>query len=49
MLLFLITLSYLNKNPLHALVQGSSGSGKTHLISRIADLIGSHKKVGEKF
>ncbi len=39
MLLFLIVLSYLNKNPLHALVQGSSGSGKTHLISRIADLM----------
>ena len=39
MLLFLITLSYLNKHPLHALVQGSSGSGKTHIISRIADLM----------
>lgn len=39
MLLFLIIVSYLNKSPLHALVQGSSGSGKTHLISRIADLM----------
>lgn len=39
LLLFLITLSYLNKSPLHAIVQGSSGSGKTHLISRIADLM----------
>jgi len=39
MLLFLITLSYLNKHPLHALVQGSSGSGKTHIINRIADLM----------
>lgn len=39
MLLFLIIISYLNKHPLHALVQGSSGSGKTHLISRIADLM----------
>jgi len=39
MLLFLITLSYLNKQPLHALVQGSSGSGKTHIINRIADLM----------
>jgi len=38
MLLFLIIISYLNKSPLHALVQGSSGSGKTHIISRIADL-----------
>lgn len=39
MLLFLIIISYLNKNPLHALVQGSSGSGKTHIINRIADLM----------
>ncbi len=39
LLLFLITLSYRNKHPLHALVQGSSGSGKTHIINRIADLI----------
>jgi DNA primase len=39
MLLFLIIVSYVNKQPLHALVQGSSGSGKTHLISRIADLM----------
>jgi DNA primase len=39
MLLFLIIISYLNKNPLHGLVQGSSGSGKTHIISRIADLM----------
>jgi len=39
MLLFLITISYLNRQPLHALVQGSSGSGKTHIISRIADLM----------
>lgn len=39
MLLFLIIISYLNKHPLHALVQGSSGSGKTHIISRIADLM----------
>ncbi|MCB0516484.1 MAG: CHC2 zinc finger domain-containing protein [Chitinophagales bacterium] len=39
MLLFLIILSYRNKSPLHGLVQGSSGSGKTHLISRIADMM----------
>ena len=39
MLLFLIIISYLNKSPLHALVQGSSGSGKTHIISKIADLM----------
>ncbi|CAF3415886.1 unnamed protein product [Rotaria socialis] len=39
LLLCLITISYLNKNPLHGIVQGSSGSGKTHMISRIADLM----------
>lgn len=39
LLLFLIIISYVNKNPLHALVQGSSGSGKTHIISRIADMM----------
>ncbi len=39
LLLFLIVVSYLNKSPLHALVQGSSGSGKTHIISKIADMI----------
>ncbi len=39
MLLFLIIVNYINKNPLHALVQGSSGSGKTHIISRIADMM----------
>ncbi|WP_165592845.1 CHC2 zinc finger domain-containing protein [Chryseobacterium sp. JAH] len=41
LLLFLITISYLNKSPLHGIVQGSSGSGKTHIISRIADLMPS--------
>ncbi|PNW61468.1 UNVERIFIED_CONTAM: hypothetical protein BEN50_25815, partial [Euhalothece sp. KZN 001] len=39
LLLFLLTLSYKNGKPLHGIVQGSSGSGKTHLISRIADLM----------
>lgn len=38
-LLFIIASSYKTKHPLHAIVQGSSGSGKTHLISKIADLI----------
>lgn len=38
-LLFIIAISYKTKQPLHAIVQGSSGSGKTHLISKIADLI----------
>jgi DNA primase len=39
LLLFIIASSYKTKQPLHAIVQGSSGSGKTHLISKIADLI----------
>jgi DNA primase len=39
LLLFLIIVSYMNKSPIHAIVQGSSGSGKTHIISRIADLM----------
>ncbi len=41
LLLFLIIISYMNKSPIHAIVQGSSGSGKTHIISRIADLMPS--------
>ena len=39
LLLFLIIISYMNKSPIHAIVQGSSGSGKTHIISKIADLM----------
>jgi DNA primase len=39
LLLFLIIISYMNKSPIHAIVQGSSGSGKTLIISRIADLM----------
>ena len=39
LLLFIIASSYKTKQPLHAIVQGSSGSGKTHLISKIADII----------
>lgn len=41
LLLFIIASSYKTKQPLHAIVQGSSGSGKTHLISKIADLVPS--------
>ncbi len=41
LLLFIIASSYKTKSPLHAIVQGSSGSGKTHLISKIADLVPS--------
>lgn len=39
LLLFIIASSYKTKQPLHAIVQGSSGSGKTHLISKVADLL----------
>jgi DNA primase len=39
LLLFLIIISYMNKNPIHGIVQGSSGSGKTHIIGSIADLM----------
>lgn len=36
MLLFFIFLTRLFKNPLHAIVMGSSGSGKTHLLQGVA-------------
>jgi DNA primase len=39
LLLFLIIISYVSKQPLHGIVQGTSGSGKTHMISRIADMM----------
>ena len=39
LLLFLIIISYINKSPIHGIVQGSSGSGKTHIIGAIADLM----------
>lgn len=35
--LLLIALSYKMKDPLHALIQGSSGSGKTKLVRQISD------------
>ena len=37
--LLLIALSYKMKDPLHALIQGSSGSGKTKLVRQISDCI----------
>jgi DNA primase len=39
LLLFVIASSYMMPSPLHALVQGSSGSGKTHLLLKIANLM----------
>jgi len=38
-LLFFIFLTRLFKNPLHAIVLGSSGSGKTHLLKGVADAV----------
>lgn len=35
--LFLIAVSYKMKEPLHSLIQGSSGSGKTRLVRQISD------------
>ena len=37
--LFIITLSYKCRETLHALIQGSSGSGKTRLLQQISDCI----------
>jgi hypothetical protein len=39
LLLFVIASSYKMPDPLHALIQGSSDSGKTHLMLKIANLM----------
>ena len=39
LLIYLVALSHDTDAPLHALVQGSSGSGKTHLITKISELL----------
>jgi len=39
LLLYVIASTYKMSETLHALVQGSSGSGKTHLITKIAELM----------
>lgn len=39
MLLFFILLTRMFPSPLHALVQGKSGSGKTYLLKKIASLV----------
>ncbi|NMH26534.1 hypothetical protein [Flavobacterium silvaticum] len=38
-LLFIIASSYKNSNPLHAILQASSASGKSHLINSIAECV----------
>ena len=37
--LFVVAVSHLMKNPLNVIVQGSSGSGKSHLIKKISHLV----------
>ena len=43
--LFVIATSHKMPDTLHALVQGSSGSGKTHLLSKIAELMPDERVV----
>ncbi|MXV13908.1 toprim domain-containing protein [Pedobacter sp. HMF7056] len=43
LLLFLIAASYKMAEPLHALIQGSSGSGKTRLLRQISDCMPPEK------
>jgi DNA primase len=43
--LFVIATSHKMPDTLHALIQGSSGSGKTHLLSKIADLMPTERVV----
>jgi DNA primase len=43
--LFVIAISHKMPDTLHALIQGSSGSGKTHLLSKIADLMPAERVV----
>ena len=44
-LMYLIYTSRLTSNPLHSIIFGSSGSGKTHLQSKVADLIPDDHKL----
>jgi DNA primase len=43
--LFLILLSHKMKRTLHAMVQGTSGSGKSHLIAKVADTMYDQNKI----
>src|SRR5690554_5401447 len=43
--LFVIATSHKMPDTLHALIQGSSGSGKTHLLSKIAELMPGERVV----
>ena len=44
--LFVIASSYKMEDTLHALVQGSSGSGKTHLITKLASMMPEEDMIG---
>ena len=44
--LFVIASSYKMEDTLHALVQGSSGSGKTHLITKLASIMPEEDVIG---
>lgn len=44
--LFVIASSYKMEDTLHALVQGSSGSGKTHLITKLASMMPEEDTIG---
>ena len=44
--LFVIASSYKMEDTLHALVQGSSGSGKTHLITKLASMMPEEDVIG---
>ena len=43
--LFLILLSHQMPKPLHGMVQGTSGSGKSHLIKKVADCMYDQNKI----
>ncbi|PKV52441.1 hypothetical protein ATE84_4556 [Aquimarina sp. MAR_2010_214] len=45
LLMYLIFTSRKSYNPLHCISLGTSGSGKTHLQSKVAELIPDHEKV----
>ena len=45
LLMYLIFTSRKSHNPLHCISLGSSGAGKTHLQSKVAELIPDHEKV----
>ncbi|WP_024771048.1 hypothetical protein [Aquimarina macrocephali] len=45
LLMYLIFTSRKSHNPLHCISLGTSGSGKTHLQSKVAELIPDHEKV----